>query len=132
MKSAFIASAVVAAACLLGVAAQAADGGGCNANEARNDPAACKRESGAAKEEAKRGNLTSPGAAADRNAADRCRALTGGARTDCLTRASGGGTSSTTSLTPEASSTTTSTTSGSVEGGGQIRETTTTTVPVKP
>jgi len=117
---------VLAAGCLLGLAAQAADVApelvkGCTAHEAKNDPAACKRESGAAKDEAKRGNLTSPGAKAQDNAADRCRALTGGQKTDCLTRMSGGGTSSTTS-------------SGSVESGGVIRETTTTTttVPAKP
>ncbi|QHI98968.1 hypothetical protein GT347_13810 [Xylophilus rhododendri] len=128
---------VLAAGCMLGLAAHAAVPGGCNANEARNDPAACKRESGAAKLEAKRGNLTSPGAAAGRNAADRCRDLTGGEKTDCLTRMSGGGTSSTTTSAGGAStsSSTSSNASGSVEGGGVIRETTTTTtttVPAKP
>ena len=122
MKTAsFIRSAtVLAAGSLIGLAALAADGGGCNANEARNDPAACKRESGAARAEAKKGNLTAPGPAAASNASDRCRALSGGEKTDCLSRTSGGGTTSTT------------TTSGSVEGGGQIRETTTTVVPPKP
>jgi hypothetical protein len=114
-------AAALLAGAFIGLAAQAADGGGCNANEARNDPAACKRESGAARAEGKKGNLTAPGAAADSNTADRCRALSGGEKTDCLSRVSGGGTSSTT------------TTSGSVEGGGEIRETTTTTVvPAKP
>ncbi len=115
---------LLAGACLLGLAAQAADVvHGCTANEAKNDPAACKRETGAAQAEARRGGLTAPGAAAKGNAADRCRALTGGEKTDCLTRVSGGGTSSTTSTTSQ----------GSVEGGGVIRETTTTTtVPAKP
>lgn len=113
---------ICAAAGLLGLAAHAAGPAhSCTEHEARNDPAACKRETGAAREEAKRGNLTTPGAAGDSNAADRCRALTGAEKTDCLTRISGGGTSSTT-------------TSGSVETGGVIRETTTTTttVPAKP
>ncbi len=105
-----------AGACLVGLAAHAADATpGCNPNEARNDPAACKREAGAAKVEAQRGNLTSPGPAAKGNEADRCRALAGGEKTDCLARVSGGGTSTTT-------------TSGSVNGGGIIQETTTTTV----
>lgn len=117
---------VLGAACLIGLSAHAADivEKGCTGHEARNDPAACKRETGAAKQEAQRGNLTTPAAtAASANAADRCRNLTGGEKTDCLTRMSGGGTSSTTT-----------TTGGSVEGGGVIRETTTTTttVPAKP
>jgi len=116
-------AALLAAGCVFGLAAHAADVDktrGCTEHEAKNDPAACKRESGAAKDEARRGNLTSPGAAAQDNAADRCRSLTGGQKTDCLTRMSGGGTSSTT-------------TSGNVESGGMIRETTTTTtVPAKP
>lgn len=122
MKTAFFirSAAVLLAGSVIGLSAFAADGGGCNANEARNDPAACKRESGAARAEAKKGNLTAPGAAAAGNTSDRCRSLSGGEKTDCLSRTSGGGTSSTT------------TTSGSVEGGGQIRETTTTVVPPKP
>ena len=110
---------VLLAGAFIGLAAMAADVGGCNANEAKNDPAACQRESGAARAEAKKGNLTAPGPAAASNASDRCRALSGGEKTDCLSRISGGGTSSTT-------------TTGSVEGGGQIRETTTTVVPPKP
>lgn len=109
-------STLFAGACLLGLAAHAADATpGCNPDEAKNDPAACKREAGAAKLEGKRGDLTSPGPAAGGNAADRCRALTGGEKTDCLARVSGGGTSTTT-------------TSGSVNGGGIIQETTTTTI----
>ena len=115
-------TATLLAGTFLALAAQAATPtpAGCNANEARNDPAACKRESGAAKQEARKGNLTAPGAAAGQNTADRCRALSGGEKTDCLSRVSGGG-----------GSTSTTTTSGSVEGGGQIRETTT-VIPAKP
>jgi hypothetical protein len=120
MKSLMRSATLFTGACLLGLSAHAADptsaSAGCNPNEARNDPAACQREAGAAKVEAQRGNLTSPGAAAQSNEADRCRALTGGEKTDCLSRVKGGGTSSTT------------TTSGSVNGGGIIQETTTTTV----
>ena len=113
-------AATVLATTFIALAAHAATPtpAGCNANEAQNDPAACKRESGAARQEAKKGNLTAPGAAAGQNTADRCRALSGGEKTDCLSRVSGGGTSTTT-------------TSGSVEGGGQIRETTT-VIPAKP
>jgi hypothetical protein len=125
--------AVVGVGCAFGTAAFAADtthasgsamaaGGGCNANEAAHDPAACKRESGAAAEEAKRGNLTSPGAAkAERNAADRCASLAGAQKKDCLSRVgvtpppTGGGTI----------------TQGSVQSGGIIKETVT-TVPAKP
>ncbi len=125
--------ALLGAGCAFGLAANAAGlstsaasamaaGGGCNANEAAHDPAACKRESGAAAAEAKRGNLTTPGAAtAERNAADRCASLTGGQQKDCLARvgvtppASGGGTI----------------TEGSVQSGGIIKETVT-TVPAKP
>jgi hypothetical protein len=109
---------LAAGTALLCASAYAADpaGGGCNPNEARNDPAACKRESGAAALEAKRGNLTSPGAAAGSNATDRCKALTGSERSDCVSRAAG---SSTTS-------------SGSVQSGGIVRETVTNIPPAKP
>ena len=123
-------TATLLASALLGLAAHAATPtpAGCNANEAKNDPAACKRESGAARAEAKKGNLTAPGAAAEKNATARCATFTGAEKTDCLTRMK----SETTETTGAASSTTT-TTSGSVNGGGQLRETTTTTVtPAKP
>src|SRR5437868_6354628 len=49
----------------------------------RQDPAACARESGAARQEAARGGLTQPGASADVNATDRCKALPAAERTDC-------------------------------------------------
>jgi hypothetical protein len=125
--------AVLGAGCAFGTAAFAADathaagsamaaGGGCNANEAANDPAACKRESGAAAAEAKRGNLTSPGAEkAESNAADRCASLPGAQKKDCLARVG--------TATPSASGSTT--TQGSVQSGGIIKETVT-TVPAKP
>ena len=127
-----VAMALIGAGCLSGAAVQAATGtpahgsamaagGGCNANEAANDPAACKRESGAAAQAAKRGNLTSPGAAAAQNTTDRCSSLTGAQKKDCMARAGSSPTS--------ASGTTTS--EGSVQSGGIIKETVT-PVPAKP
>src|SRR6476646_10674348 len=127
--------AALGAACAFGITAHAADassaapaasaaatGGGCNANEAAHDPAACRRESGAAAEAAKRGNLTEPGpAGAERNAADRCASLPPAQKKDWLARvgvvppAAGAGTIS----------------SGSVQSGGISKETIT-TVPAKP
>ncbi|MDM0111818.1 hypothetical protein QTI66_06625 [Variovorax sp. J22R133] len=79
----------------------------------RQDPAACARESGAARQEAARGGLTQPGASADVNATARCQALPAAERTDCEARIQGSGAAST------------STTSGSVMGGGLVRETVT-------
>jgi hypothetical protein len=97
--------------------AQAATTTGC---DPRQDPAACARESGAARQEAARGGLTRPGAAADQNATARCQALPANEQADCLARMQGSATGAGTSTT---------TTSGSVMGGGVIRETVT-TVPV--
>ncbi len=125
----------IAALAFAGAAAHAAGPGGCNPDEARNDPAACKRESGAAKVEAQRGNLTTPAShAADRNAADRCKNLSGSARGDCMARMGADSVPGGSGATPAGSSTSTSTTtSGSVNGGGIIRETVTTTVtPARP
>ncbi|MEJ8846653.1 hypothetical protein [Variovorax rhizosphaerae] len=82
--------------------------------DARQDTAACLREAGAARQEAARGGLTQPGAAAaDQNASARCQALPASERADCEARMQGTGSGSTT-------------TSGSVMGGGVIRETVTT------
>ena len=111
--------ALAAGSALLGLAAHAATpagGGGCNPDEARNDPAACKRESGAAALEAKRGNLTTPSADAKADHQDdRCKNLTGAQARDCLARSGGGG-----------SARSTTTTTGSVQSGGVVRETVTT------
>ncbi len=110
---------LAAGSALLCVAAHAATpaGGGCNPNEARNDPAACKRESGAAAQEAKRGGLTSPGAGAEaRNEDSRCSALSGSQRADCMSRVTGSNGRSGNSTT---------TTTGSVQSGGTLSETTT-------
>lgn len=93
---------------------------GCTANEAANDPAACRRESGAALQEGKRGGLTTPGAAAGANARDRCDALAGSQKTDCLSRAGS------TSAAPDSRVTT----EGSVQSGGILKETVT-PVPAK-
>ena len=125
-----VAMALIGAGCLSGAAVHAATGtpahgsamaagGGCNANEAANDPAACKRESGAAAQAAKRGNLTGPGAAAAQNATDRCSALAGAQKKDCMARAG------------SSSSGGTTTSEGSVQSGGIIKETVT-PVPAKP
>jgi len=78
----------------------------------KQDPAACAREAGAARQEAARGGLTQPGAAAGANASARCDALPAGQRADCEARMQGGGAGTTTN-------------SGSVMGGGVIRETVT-------
>ncbi|MEJ8854514.1 hypothetical protein WKW79_08035 [Variovorax robiniae] len=81
--------------------------------DARQDTAACLREAGAARQEAARGGLTQPGAAANQNASARCEVLPANERADCEARMQGTGSGTTT-------------TSGSVMGGGVIRETVTT------
>ena len=88
---------------------QSTTGAGC---DPRQDPAACRREAGAARQEAARGGLTQPGATADVNASARCQALPADERADCEARVRGTGSG--------ASGTTT--TSGSVMGGGVVRE----------
>ena len=77
----------------------------------QQDRAACVREAGAARQEAQRGGLSTPGAgAADANALARCQNQPAADRADCEARVRGTGASST---------------SGSVMGGGVIRETVT-------
>lgn len=81
----------------------------------QQDSAACAREAGAAKQEARRGGLTIPGPAAEKdNALERCNAQPPAARAECEARITGAGKTSV---------------EGSVLGGGLIRETTT---PVEP
>jgi len=99
-------------ALLLGGAVHAAgmsgDASGCNANEARYDVSACRREAGAARVEARRGGLSSPSQdQLMQNATQRCNALPAGDRRDCMMRIRGMDTN----------------TSGSVEGGGILQET---------
>lgn len=77
----------------------------------QQDRAACLREAGAARQEAQRGGLSTPGATtAQANALARCQNQPAADRADCEARVRGTGASST---------------SGSVMGGGVIRETVT-------
>lgn len=81
--------------------------------DSRQDPAACRREAGAAREEARRGGLTAPAeGSAAANAMARCQRQPAADRADCEARLRGGGSGTTTS-------------EGSVMGGGIIRETVT-------
>ena len=77
----------------------------------QQDRAACLREAGAARQEAGRDGLTTPGAGReDANALARCREQPAADRADCEARLRGGART---------------TTEGSVMGGGVIRETVT-------
>lgn len=122
---------LLSAACVLCTAPAAAQGATSNAvstgvgnpykactdGTTNEDRATCLKEAGAAKLEAQRGNLTTPAAAANRNALQRCDALPASDKQACRLRIMGAGT-----------------TSGSVAGGGVIREVVTVvpTSPVKP
>lgn len=88
----------------------------CEAGRTAQDRATCLKEAGAAQNERKRNRLDNTGSARQ-NAVDRCNALNGNNKTDCLARIEG-------TMSPGQQTTT----SGSVAGGGIIRETTTTTV----
>ena len=89
----------------------------CDNGGSSQDRATCLKESGAAKDEARRGQLANGGSAStrDQNAIDRCNALPSKDRGDCMARIQG-------PATPNQRTQT----SGSVAGGGIIRETTTT------
>jgi len=77
----------------------------------QQDRAACLREAGAARQEAGRNGLTTPGTvSADANALARCGEQPAANRADCEARMRGGARTST---------------AGSVMGGGVIRETVT-------
>ncbi|SIR20419.1 hypothetical protein SAMN05880557_108267 [Pseudacidovorax sp. RU35E] len=90
--------------------------------DARQDAAACRREAGAARQEAQRGGLTTPAQGnAQANATARCSLQPAAERADCEARVRGSG----------AGAATTTTTEGSVMGGGIIRETVT-TIPAAP
>jgi hypothetical protein len=86
----------------------------CMNGSSNEDRATCLREAGAAREEARRGNLTDDKAAEQRNAVARCNALPQGDRVDCVRRVQGDGS-----------------VSGSAGAGGIFRETVT-TVPAAP
>src|SRR5687768_591470 len=76
----------------------------CLSGQTQQDRDTCLREAGAARGEAKRGNLTeSP--ISNQNAQDRCNVLPPADRDDCIRRVQGGGT-----------------VSGSVDSGGVLRE----------
>ncbi|NUZ07242.1 hypothetical protein [Piscinibacter koreensis] len=93
----------------------------CTGGMSQQDRATCLREAGAAKDEARRGQLSNgtSGASRDANATDRCNALPAKDRADCVARIQG----------PQAANQRTQT-SGSVAGGGVLRETTTTTTTI--
>ncbi|MBC7376567.1 MAG: hypothetical protein H7346_03920 [Burkholderiaceae bacterium] len=87
----------------------------CKSGQSQQDRATCMREAGAARAEARKGNLTDPGTAdLARNATARCNAQPAPDQDDCMKRVTGAGDTRT---------------QGSVMGGGLIRETVT---PVKP
>ena len=84
----------------------------CISGRSNQDRATCLKEADAARDAARRGQLTDADAASYRkNALDRCKALVGDDARDCVTRMNGGGT-----------------VSGSVEAGGLYRESVTTEV----
>ncbi|MDB5777026.1 MAG: hypothetical protein JWP38_3159 [Herbaspirillum sp.] len=86
----------------------------CLNGSSNEDRTTCLKEAGAAREEARRGNLTDDKAAEQRNAVARCNALPEADRVDCVRRVQGDGN-----------------VSGSVDAGGIYRETVT-TVPAAP
>lgn len=124
-------AAAVAAACLLGVAAHAAqpapqasangtsassraeaERAACLNGTSQQDRATCLKEVGAAQEERRRGTLSDGQQGRyDDNARQRCQQLPGDQQADCLKRANGLGEQS-----------------GSVAGGGILKETVTVTV----
>lgn len=81
------------------------DRAACMSGQSNQDRATCLKEAGAALAEARRGGLDDGQGQLRRNAKDRCNALTGDERTDCMARMRGEGT-----------------VSGSVGGGGILRE----------
>ncbi len=81
------------------------DRAACMSGQTSQDRATCLKEAGAALAEARRGNLSDGQGNLRRNAKDRCNALSGDERSDCMARMNGEGT-----------------VSGSVGGGGILRE----------
>ena len=100
----------------------------CLAGSSNQDRATCLKEAGAARDEARKGQLNDGDAKYRSNATDRCKVLTGDEARDCLARMKGKGGSATSGTTN-----TTNTTSGSAQSGGILRETVTReTKPVEP
>ena len=83
------------------------DRAACLSGQSGQDRATCLKEAGAALAEARRGNLSDEQSRRElrRNRMDRCNALTGDDRSDCIARMRGEGT-----------------VEGSVSGGGILRE----------
>ena len=81
------------------------DRAACMSGQSNQDRATCLKEAGAALAESRRGGLSDGDGQLRRNARDRCNALPGDERTDCIARMRGEGS-----------------VSGSVGGGGIIRE----------
>ena len=77
----------------------------CMSGQSNQDRATCLKEAAAALAEAKKGNLSDGKGQLRDNRMDRCNALTGDEKTDCVARMRGEGT-----------------TQGSVAGGGILRE----------
>lgn len=77
----------------------------CNSGQSNQDVQTCRREAGAALQEARRGGLSGAGVGLQQNALQRCAAHEGIDRRACEARMRGEGTSS-----------------GSVDGGGILRE----------
>ena len=84
------------------------DRAACVSGRTPQDRATCLREAGAARDEARRGQLNDGGADYRKNDKERCDVLTGDEQRDCIARRQGKGS-----------------VSGSVEGGGVMRETVT-------
>ena len=100
----------------------------CLAGSSNQDRATCLKEAGAARDEARKGQLNDGDAKYRSNATDRCKVFTGDEARDCLARMKGKGGSATSGTTN-----TTNTTSGSAQSGGILRETVTReTKPVEP
>ncbi|MEP7057234.1 MAG: hypothetical protein ABI809_05625 [Caldimonas sp.] len=81
------------------------DRAACISGQTNQDRATCMKEAAAALAEARRGGLSDGDGQLRRNSRDRCNALAGDERSDCMARMRGEGT-----------------VSGSVGGGGIIRE----------
>ena len=95
----------------------------CLEGSSNQDRATCLKEAGAARDEARKGQLNDGDAKYRSNARDRCNALTGDEARDCLARMKGKGNSNTGNT--NTTNTTTNTTSGSAQTGGILRETVT-------
>ena len=80
----------------------------CMNGSSNQDRSTCLKEAGAARDEARKGQLSDGDGKLRQNAKQRCDALSGDEARDCLARMKGKGT-----------------TSGSVQGGGILRETVT-------